>query len=172
MTYSDDSTYDDEWLIAYSAALMGINVPSTTIKIQCIGNLTTNDTWYPLIIFAKDSWNNSNIHTNISLSSMTSPYTCEVVQCTESWYGMTTSYSTGNTTQSATIIINASSLPNSENFRKSTVAHEIGHLFGLDDNPPVFNVNDTLMSHNRDRNVVFAPKAYDVENVKFIYNIN
>lgn len=47
----------------------------------------------------------------------------------------------------------------------------MGHLLGLEDNPPVGNT-ETLMSHERDRNIVYTPQEYDVDNVKYLYKIN
>ena len=41
---------------------------------------------------------------------------------------------------------------------------------GLADNPPVTNNDNSLMSHTRNRELVFIPQPFDVYNVKFIYD--
>lgn len=43
------------------------------------------------------------------------------------------------------------------------IAHEMGHLFWLGDNP--YTAETSLMSHNRDRETVIRPQYIDVYHV-------
>ncbi len=101
--------------------------------------------------------------------------TCEVGFYDEDWYGITkfpdrTEENTSDVNvSSANICINKSIMPDNDNFRKSIIAHEIGHLMNLNDNPFVVNPNDSLMHYDRDRTVVFSPQPFDINNILFTY---
>lgn len=71
---------------------------------------------------------------------------------------------------SGRIEINARTINATTNARRSTVAHEIGHLLWLSDNPAVSNDNNSLMAGGRNRETVFTPQPYDIQNVLFRYN--
>lgn len=89
----------------------------------------------------------------------------------ECWLGLTTSQviSSTNETIGATIQINSRKCASGNNPRKSTITHEIGHLFGLSDNPSVGN-NKSLMRHERDRDVIYQPHVFDILNAIFVYD--
>jgi hypothetical protein len=106
--YVDNTSYNDEWLLAYSSALLNYHISSTSFTIQCIGSTTTNSTWYPLIEASVSSWNNSSANTNISLSQSASSYTCEVDSFADDWYGLMSPTSvSGTSLKSAAIQINS-----------------------------------------------------------------
>lgn len=158
------------WRASYVQALMNYHVETLTFNIQRKGSTTGNATWLPLIEASVDSWNNSNANTNISLTTSSSPFTCEVASLTETWYGaMTPGERSGNILLSATLQFNANTLPPDDYFRRSTITHEIGHLIGLDDYPPVSTGNESIMSYGRDRYTLYIPQEYDENNVIFTY---
>jgi hypothetical protein len=172
--WTNDTNYQDEWGILiedYQSIFVNYRVPSKTFTLQCKGTLAQGSTWYPLIHASAEAWN-STVFSNITVSnSVTSVYTCEVNSYAENWFGLTTSYDDdyGNT-YAATVEINARTCDPDSNSRKSTITHEIGHLFGLKDNPPVSSPSLSLMHYNRNRSVIYQPQPYDIENVKYIYN--
>ncbi len=176
--YVDDDNYKDEWILSKPESseytiFWGIKSPTKSFSIQCVGTLATGTTWYPLIQASATAWNSSGAGTNISTTTSSSSYSCEVDSYKDGWFGLTTATpdSNGNII-SATVKINSRKCSTDANSRKSTITHEIGHLLGLDDNPPVLNANDSLMNHSRDRTTVYAPQPYDIMNVKYIYSLN
>ena len=54
----------------------------------------------------------------------------------------------------------------------STIAHEIGHLYWLADNPveSPAGYDVSLMNHGRNRNKIYEPQVFDVSNVKRKYS--
>lgn len=74
------------------------------------------------------------------------------------------------TTATGSSFFNARTINATTNARRSTVAHEIGHLLWLSDNPAVSNDNNSLMAGGRNRETVFTPQPYDIQNVLFRYN--
>ncbi|MBO4860632.1 MAG: hypothetical protein J5530_03715, partial [Clostridia bacterium] len=173
--YGNDSDYKDEWYLIRPEApecsiFISGKVETRTFSIQCIGTLATGATWYPLIQASANSWNSSGAGTNITVNTASSSYTCEVVFYTGTWYGKTSYSVSGGKITDATIEIN-SRMCLDDNTRKSTIAHEIGHLLGLDDNPPISN-DQSLMNHERNRNTVYTPQPFDVVNVIYIYSLD
>lgn len=173
LTWAGSTNENEKWTITHSSALKSSRVPSTKLTIQCKGTTTTNSTWYPLIQSSVAAWNSSKANTSITLTTKESSYTCEVNSFIETWYGLTTSHlsdDSDDVIEKAEIKINSSTLPSSSNTRKSTITHEIGHLLGLADNPPVSKSDDSLMSHGRDRGTIYVPQKYDIDNVLFAYD--
>ncbi len=75
----------------------------------------------------------------------------------------------GNILSSASLQFNANTLPSNDFYRRSTITHEIGHLIGLDDYPPVLTGNESIMSYGRNRYTLYIPQEYDENNVILTY---
>ena len=174
--YVDDTDLRDEWGLSvlddYPQILLGYHVPNITFSIQCTNSLAQSTEWNSLIIESANEWNNS-VGTNITVTSTSnSVYTCQVISSSESWLGQTIFPQTPDgIIESAMIQINSSLCTGSNNAKKSTITHEIGHLLGLSDNPPIDD-NASLMNHTRNRNTVYVPQPYDIYNVKYVYGLN
>ena len=54
------------------------------------------------------------------------------------------------------------------NQKRGTTAHEIGHLLWLGDDPPV-SYSESLMRADRTRQNTYSPQTYDENNVRFRY---
>lgn len=130
---------------------------SRTITLQLIGTTTTNSTWRPRINAAANSWDNSKAGTKITLTESTASCTLTVDSYSWSAYGKT--YYKGGTPTG--IEINSRTLTSS--IAQSTIAHEIGHLFWLNDNPST--TDTSLMDHGRSRTTVIGPQFVDVFHV-------
>lgn len=174
--YVQNSTYCDEWSLikpesSECGIFLGYKAPTRSFSIQCVGTLATGTTWMPLIQQSAAAWNSTSAGTNLSVTTTASAYTCEVDSYADSWYGLMTptSVSSGNL-NSATIKINSRTCNSASNWRKSTITHEMGHLLGLKDNPPISD-DSSLMNHGRNRNNVYVPQPYDIMNVKYYYSI-
>ena len=63
-----------------------------------------------------------------------------------------------------------SDYPKSVEYRRSVIAHEIGHLLWLKDDPPTFPFNNSLMHNFADPETIYFPQPYDVNNVRFRYD--
>lgn len=172
--YLDNSSYKDEWyLVLPESSVCGIftgyKTPTRTFTIQCTGTLATGTTWFPLIQASANAWNSTSAGTNISITTSSSCYVCEVGVYADTWFGVTRFLSNSKTINNATIVINAGACDTDDNSRKSTITHEIGHLLGLADNPPISD-NKSLMNYERNKKTVYAPQAYDIMNVNYIYS--
>lgn len=146
-------------------------LPHRTITLQREGDLTSNATWLPIITTACNSWTTSagaNIGTTATGSSF---FIIEVDSYSWAAYGRCIKWPQENVAStSGRIEINARTINATTNARRSTVAHEIGHLLWLSDNPAVSNDNNSLMAGGRNRETVFTPQPYDIQNVLFRYN--
>lgn len=98
----------------------------------------------------------------------------EAARYNDTWYGLTSqtyNSSTGYTTK-FTIKVNARTISedatNFNNFAKSTVTHEFGHVFWLCDNPNTSK--SSIMKYSRNRNSMTAPQTFDVDNVNAKYD--
>lgn len=144
-------------------AMMDRGVSSKTLMVKLVGQDAMAG-WQPLIQSARSAWNNSKAKTNISLTTTdSSNYTIEIVNLSsKTWYGLTTSVKGSNGfTTSATIQINKATTGNkSDNFKRSTITHEFGHLFWLNDNPETADYS--LMLHGRDRELIYTPQMIDI----------
>lgn len=132
-----------------------------------------NDTWVSVIDNGISAWNNSSANVSISKSS-SSKNSIEAARYDDTWYGLTSqtyNSSTGYTTK-FTIKVNARTISadatNFNNFAKSTVAHEFGHVFWLCDNPNTSK--SSIMKYSRNRNGMTAPQTFDVDNVNAKYD--
>ncbi len=138
---------------------------SRTIQVRSYDS-SYNAGWVRALDNARAAWNNSGAGTTI-LTWYNSNNTIQAAQFAENWYGLfTVNSASGPYITQFTIKLNARTISrdasNFDNFLKSTAAHEFGHAFFLDDNPPS---GPSLMSHSRDRNTLTTPQAVDVHNV-------
>lgn len=142
-----------------------------TVTLQRKGELA-NTAWLLNIADACLSWNGSGSGANIRTSnSVSSPHTIEVKEYDWDAFGRTITSPKGNVVKTSSAIeINARMITGTEKARRSTIAHEMGHLLWLNDNPSVDIANDSLMSHGRNRETVYSPRSFDVHNVKFRYD--
>lgn len=151
-------------------AMLSYGASSKTITIKLVG-YDAMAGWQTVIQNSCTAWNNSKAKTNISVTtSGSSNYTLTVVdKPAELWLGMTTPNSTSNgVLTSATIQINKGKMDNaSYNAKRSTVTHEIGHLFGLADNPETADYS--LMLHGRDRELIYTPQMIDIYHLEQRY---
>lgn len=179
--YVEDNDLRDEWELSVLAnhpeVLTGYHVPDIEFAIIRKNSLANSEYWSRLIEESADAWNRL-VGTNITLTSdlpsdMTIMYSIEVDQHSGVSYKGITHYikKSDGVLYQAHIEINTLQCTGSDNEKKSTITHEIGHILGLTDNPPIAD-NSTLMSHNRDRSKIYLPQAYDIYNVKYIYGLN
>lgn len=136
-----------------------------TVTIQLTSSTALGSAWKPLIETARDGWNSSKAGTNISLTSSSSPYCLYVDYYPWNELGRTEKWPQGNYTATSAIIrINRSHIDElSDNAKTSVIAHEMGHLFWLGDNP--YTTEQSLMSYSRDKETVIRPQFIDVYHV-------
>lgn len=131
-----------------------------------------NDTWVSILNNGISAWNNSKANVSISKSSSSSNV-IEAAKYDDTWYGLTTQTYNATTgyTSKFVIKINAKTISDSatnfDNFAKSTVTHEFGHVFWLCDNPST--TKSSIMKYSRDRNSMTVPQTFDVDNVNAKY---
>lgn len=154
---------------AASGAYLSYGLTTRTVTIRLVGTTTTNSTWSPIITASRNAWNNSGAGTNITTTtSGSSSHTLTVdAYPTQSWYGLMTPTVSGSTLTASTIQINTSTVGSTTEFRRSTVTHEMGHLFWLNDNPTT--TDPCLMRHDRDREIVYVPQKIDIYHVQNQY---
>ena len=170
--YKSSNNDNEKWILAHVDAFSELSgLSSRTVTIRLKGTLASS-IWLATINDSRDAWNSSGAGVSIyTTTSGSSPHTLEV----DSFYwdsaGRCTKYPLGNVVAtSSTIEINSRTTGTEINPRRSTVTHEMGHLVWLGDNPPVVAYNDSLMHHYRNRETVFVPKTYDINNVRFKYD--
>lgn len=166
-----------QWRIGGYNSFVAPYLPSRTFALQCIGELTTNSTWYPMVQAAVTAWNNSDAGVNIVLTTDTSKYTLEITDRQVLLAGDTQVIDKDDTPgviERATITIGAQHLVNATEQRIiSIISHELGHFLGLqdystDEDTAVLG-NDSLMSYGRNYDIVTSPQNFDIRNVLFLY---
>lgn len=131
-----------------------------------------NDTWINVLNNGRSSWNNSSAKVTLTTDNA-SNNRIYVQSYNDEWYGVTTALSkeSGKYLTLFDIKINAKTISrdasNFNNFARSTIAHEIGHVFWLDDNPS--SGNKSLMNHSRNRETIYVPQSSDIANVNAKY---
>lgn len=164
-----------QWRIAGYNSIDAFRVPERTIAIQCVGDLTTNSEWYPLIQAAVAAWNQSDSGVNIILTNTESCYKFQVLDeqplpNAELVPGIVTGE---GMLLGGIIKIYAGSLDDQNNqYRIATIAHEIGHLFGLLDyeyEESIFLGDNSLMSYHRNHGIIDAPQDFDIRNIFYQY---
>ena len=155
------------WYVAqYYAFITAGGSSNATFTLKCVGDLTINSTWLPLITDAATDWNGSDTNVDVTVvTSGSADYTIEVKDDYSGSYGW---FDPNNNS----ITINSLRLPTSSEFRKSTIAHEVGHILWLNDNPPVEDPDISIMHHSRDRYSIYEPQEYDRYNVFFWFYVN
>lgn len=123
---------------------------------------------------ARTAWGSSGAGTTIAVLSSASNV-IKVENSSATWYGLYTPLQvSGQYVSSFQIQINSRTLERDAptgsrtNWLQSTMAHEFGHAYWLNDNPSTSQ--SSLMKHSRDRAVITGPTAYDVENVIYKFD--
>lgn len=157
-------TYAADPYLSYGSKTGSVNVEKYSDKY--------NDTWVSILNNGISAWNNSKANVSISKTS-SSKNSIEAAQYDDTWYGLTTQTynpSTGYTSKFV-IKVNARTISadatNFDNFAKSTVTHEFGHVFWLCDNPSTSK--SSIMKYSRDRNTMTTPQTFDIDNVNAKY---
>lgn len=109
-----------------------------------------NDTWVSIIDKSRAAWNNSAAGTTITTSSSANNQVL-AAQYDDEWYGL---FSRDTISQvyvtKFTIRANARTISdaasNFNNFARSTVVHEFGHAYFLEDEPPTTRAS--IMSYS------------------------
>ena len=176
-SYTADVNYQDEWLLADWGAFMYSKVETTEFSIQLSDELATDQNWYPLIVEAIDIWNNSLPNIHISITTEDSPITMclkdlsEISEPLDKKYGGVTSPRYMDGRYHAEIALDTNIRNENINYKLHVIVHEIGHLFGLEDEPPVASFFGSIMRYGHNREEMLSPCPYDIANIKFIYDI-
>lgn len=149
-----------------SATYYGGGMPSATFRIK---PWSYNSTWQTPMNNALSSWNSASSKVNITKSSSAAAYVT-ATQYSDTWYGLY-SYSGIPAFRVFDIKLNsrtiAADASNIANFIRSTFAHELGHALSLADNPNTTSAS--LMKHSRNRNTLYTPRIYDINDVNSFY---
>jgi hypothetical protein len=149
-----------------SATYYGGGMPSATFQIK---PWSYNSTWQTPMNSALSSWNSASSKVNITKNSSSAAYVT-AAQYSDTWYGLY-SYSGIPVWRVFDIKLNsrtiAADASNVTNFIRSTFAHELGHSLSLADNPSTSSAS--LMKHSRDRNTLYTPQTYDINDVNSFY---
>ena len=161
-------------VIASGAVYTGTGSQTANVSVQNI-YATFNNTWASPILAGIVSWNNSSSDVTVSMSS-SSANTIQAINDDhpwKTWWGRNDIVADGSTGYiiSFSIKLNidrlaGASCPDFSGYVQSVTAHELGHAFWLDDNPPN---TASLMNQDRDKSVIKTPQAYDYANVNAIY---
>jgi hypothetical protein len=144
-------------------------MPGTKFNVKYVG---VNDTYVGLFNDARSRWNKTT-NTNVSIGKTTTAAASMTAgRYSATWYGLYTPSGVRSINRAFTIQVNARTLQSDSgsNFTKwiaSTSTHELGHGLSLADNPGTSRAS--LMKHDRNRTTVYAPQAYDIEEVRRIY---
>jgi len=144
-------------------------MPGTTFNVKYVG---VNDTYVHLFNDARSRWNKTT-STGVSLGrSSSAAASMTAGRYSASWYGLYSPSGVRGINRAFKIQVNARTLQrdSGSNFTKwiaSTSTHELGHGLSLADNPGTGRAS--LMKHSRNRTTVYAPQAYDIEEVRRIY---
>ena len=145
----------------------GCHYPTKSIKLRYYASY--NSTYTTGIQQSLNSWNGYT-SVNFAITNNSSNYIrAEYLSATGS-YGVCYCSCSGNEITSFNITLNSnrisSEATNFNHFLRSVTVHELGHVLGLKDNPPVTN---SIMRYDRDRNSMVHPSPYDVTNVSSLY---
>lgn len=133
--------------------------------------VSMNSTWEAHFSTAARYWNQAGSDHNVKISEASgSGSTVTATHSSESWYGYYQAFGTRHN-RTFEIHVNTRTLSRdygkSSNPRRSTATHEFGHGLSLADNPDTSRAS--LMKYNRNRNSMYKPQSYDIEEVRRMY---
>lgn len=113
-----------------------------------------------------NSWKSGFVHFTANSSSQNKIYTDSYK---DGWYGLYIPYTLNQSFYRFEIRINKKTIEeissdNEANYYQGSMAHELGHSLGLDDNPETNAA--TLMRYDRDRETIIGPQLFDVDAVR------
>ena len=157
-----------------SASLLPFGWPMpTNIPLR---NTISLEPWRTNINAGVTNWNNSGAGVRFVVGATGNNHIFFVHYDTQQRFGWVDVVVSGNRILMFDININADQIQNSwftadvARVTQSTMAHELGHVIWLADNPPTSQ--PTIMSHSRNRNQVFTPQWVDIESVRRAYSFN
>ena len=177
---------NQQWNFAPTSSFLsaGLSRRSVTIRVNrdsSITNAQWNDMWLPAIRAAANSWNNSGAGVNVTITTTgTSEHILTVgvqrdsMGNIESWDGLYVPNTKTGAVTSSRIYINTVGLYNigangtPASLRRAVIAHEIGHMFWLKDNPATTQ-NSLMRYQSVYDNNISTPQSLDVNNVQFVY---
>jgi len=131
-----------------------------------------NATWQAPMERAISNWNSrptTVFFEQLSISNNTITAGSRVY----TWYGLHTAWHRAGIITRFTIDMNSRTISqdatNFSNFVTSVFAHELGHSIWLADNPAGTTANGSIMNHNRNRNTLTTPTAFDVASVNIMF---
>ena len=149
----------------------------TTINFQ---PFNFNSSWQPGMNSGINNWNNSTANVRF-IPHNNSNNTVNALSRTWNSYGrIYMTRSTSNITEATTTryqielnsrtinsLINNNASWTRHNVISSVMAHELGHVVGLRDNPT--GGTSSLMNGNRNRNTITRPTTFDIQSVNMLY---
>ena len=142
------------------------------INLELANDQAKSDAWRPIIENAANAWRETVINPEINVRESFSDYqrqqycTVKVGDYGDTVWSGKVSYDRERGVFDMEINTALTGTDNTYN-KLSIITHEIGHLFGLGDDP--LSGNNSLMNHNRDRLAVRIPLAFDINNVLFLH---
>jgi len=122
---------------------------------------------------ALTNWNNSNANVTFVVNSTSNNRVRVTTFSTVAAYGLLLSTSSGTQMTGFEVLLHHQRITNSasnlNNFITSVMAHELGHVVGLDDNPTGQTATGTIMHTNRNRNTLINPTTFDINSVNLLY---
>ena len=162
-----------------STAMNDYGLPTKKVTIR-LRDSAQDSTWRPIIDSACRSWNNSRAATSISTTTENNGnvvYWTEIYiksRSEEGYLGLANAHIMGGQYLGASIYIYSDAITeaaerdkssgssyNLRNYRQSVVAHEIAHLFWLDDEPNT-SKDYSLMDYGIDHNLIYTPQMFDI----------
>ncbi|WP_099203628.1 matrixin family metalloprotease [Miniphocaeibacter massiliensis] len=156
------------FVISYTVKAYYIqNSGSYTSRIRVNAKIASNSKYETPYRNAQASWNSA--YSKINWGNDNSSVSNVVVSnYPDSWFGR---YSPGPIITSNkrvsifNIYINDRTIPASYAFRQSVIAHEMGHALNLGHTNNAY----TLMSHSRNRYIVYKPTSDEINGVEKVY---
>ena len=145
-----------------------------TVSIERIGTPANMQQWKDIITNAAYSWTTSNANVNMTTTNSIRSHVIEVgnyPELTTNVLGCCEKYPQGNViATSSHIKINMYGSDKSPEYKQGIVAHEMGHLLWLGDNPSDSTGTNSLMNYQMNPETMRNPQAFDVQNVRSRYD--